>query len=407
MPRSEATALLHALATTKGNAVFVCDNYGVYLSYLKGDLYSPEANGLLWQELNRARRARFQGGYGFLEAVWINSHLSLEAAVNQGFPWQWWSANWCADKLAQEAAKRSALGSCLLEDFKKQDNIAKQILERSVEIAVALAPSAKGKKKLEVLPKLACISKLDQVMSLAKSAGHSLTATFSCARCKLQVPMHKSMAHLDAILHMKCPEAIANKFSGIELITLEYFRASEDKYLVGQVLVHGSHSLAIHFGLGLRFCSCCGAHGRNRSNNLKIQCPGVPTPAGKEAMRLILLGKAPDTYLKTHLNRRGLRVQINSKRRTKKQRRAAQGVIPTSLKRARVAKSAMSLAMRCPSEEQPLHGDARPSSSCMNLVSAEGLPPPVPLAARASRARSNSLPSLLVPGIRRERVGAC
>ena len=175
----------------------------MYLSHLKGDLYSPETNGLLWQELNRARRARFEGGYGFFEVVWMKSHLSLEASVNQGFPWQWWLANCCADQLAQEAAKRSALGSVLREDFRETKYTAAQILESSVEIPAALAPSAKGKAKLEVSPKLACISKPDQVMSLAKSAGHSLTATFSCARCKLQVPMHKCTANLDAILHMK------------------------------------------------------------------------------------------------------------------------------------------------------------------------------------------------------------
>ena len=89
VPRSEATALLHTLATTRGNAVYVCDNYGVFCNYKKGDFYTPDSNGLLWQALNFARRARLDGGHGFLEVVWLKSHLSLESAVNQGFPWQW------------------------------------------------------------------------------------------------------------------------------------------------------------------------------------------------------------------------------------------------------------------------------------------------------------------------------
>ena len=65
VPRSEATALLHALATTRGNAVFVVDNYSVFANYHKGPEYSPLANGLLWQALNRARKQRIEGGLGF------------------------------------------------------------------------------------------------------------------------------------------------------------------------------------------------------------------------------------------------------------------------------------------------------------------------------------------------------
>ena len=47
VPRSEATALLDALATTWGDAVFVCGNYSVFVNYHKGPEYSPLANGRL------------------------------------------------------------------------------------------------------------------------------------------------------------------------------------------------------------------------------------------------------------------------------------------------------------------------------------------------------------------------
>ena len=145
VPRSEATALFHALATTRGNAVFVVDNYNVFSNYRKGPEYSPLANGLLWQALNKARKQRLEGGFGFPEVVWLKAHLSLEAAVNQGFPWQWWAVNWYADQLAKEAAQRHAVDSLLLEQLRIEDSIAQRILERNVSIAIALAPS-KGQR---------------------------------------------------------------------------------------------------------------------------------------------------------------------------------------------------------------------------------------------------------------------
>ena len=138
VPRSEATALLHTLNTTKGNCVFIADNLGTVTNYSKGVHYCPESNGLLWQAINRARLTRIKGGFGFLEVVWIKSHLSLESAVNAGFPWQWWAANWCADQLALEAAQRFALGGLQLEVIQKNADAAKKILARNVCIAVAM-----------------------------------------------------------------------------------------------------------------------------------------------------------------------------------------------------------------------------------------------------------------------------
>ena len=93
VPRSEAVVLLHALNHSRGNATYVCDNYSVFQNFQKGALYSPVANGLLWQAINSAREQRLAQGFGFLEVVWIKSHLTLESAVNAGYPWQWWLAN--------------------------------------------------------------------------------------------------------------------------------------------------------------------------------------------------------------------------------------------------------------------------------------------------------------------------
>ena len=58
VPRAETSAILHALRSTKGNALFACDNWGVVAAYNKGDLYNPTSNGLLWQAIKTSRGER-------------------------------------------------------------------------------------------------------------------------------------------------------------------------------------------------------------------------------------------------------------------------------------------------------------------------------------------------------------
>ena len=104
---------------------------------------------------------------------------------------------------------------------------------------------------------------------------------------------------------------------GIDLIATNHFHdydcdVEHNTYLVGQVKAHGTHSLAVHYGLRLKFCACCGAHAQNRSNNLSKPCKRTASHAGKEALRLIYKGKLPSTYLQVHLNRRDLKVRLVS-----------------------------------------------------------------------------------------------
>ena len=45
VPRSEATAVLHVLRTTSGNATYVRDSWGTCLNYQNGSSYSPKSQG--------------------------------------------------------------------------------------------------------------------------------------------------------------------------------------------------------------------------------------------------------------------------------------------------------------------------------------------------------------------------
>ena len=110
VPRAEATAILQALRTTRGNALFVADNWSVVSAYNKGDNYSPNSNGLLWQAIKTSRGERLAKGFGFLEVVWIKAHLSFECAINNGFDHYWWIVNSYAEKLADQGAAHDQLG---------------------------------------------------------------------------------------------------------------------------------------------------------------------------------------------------------------------------------------------------------------------------------------------------------
>ena len=134
------------------------------------------ASGLLWQAINSAREQRLAQAHGFLEVVWIKSHLAVESAVNAGYPWQWWLANWFADQLADAAAERWAVHSDVIRDLTARTTLAKGTLAHAVEVAVALAPLAK-RKQPDSKVSFPSEGQEEKVRRLARAAGHSLTRT--------------------------------------------------------------------------------------------------------------------------------------------------------------------------------------------------------------------------------------
>ena len=47
-------------------------------------------------------------------------------------------------------------------------------------------------------------SREQQIRQLAKAAGHSLDAKLRCVTCSLAVPVQRSIAHVEAVLHLRC-----------------------------------------------------------------------------------------------------------------------------------------------------------------------------------------------------------
>ena len=65
--RAEATAILFALLSTKGNCIMTVDNESVYRMFKKPPNSDTKFNGLLWHAMFTAKTARLQEGRGSIE----------------------------------------------------------------------------------------------------------------------------------------------------------------------------------------------------------------------------------------------------------------------------------------------------------------------------------------------------
>ena len=237
VPRAEALAILHALRTTKGNALMVCDNWGVVSTYNKGPGHS-KSNGLLWNAIEAARGERLRSGYGYLELVWISSHLSYESAMNQGFGHYWFIANSYADGLADRAARHYEVTPKFQDNLHKQAKDVKNTLRHHVELAILLAPAG-AKPALISQVCQPSLSKLDRARQLAREAGHQLDAKEQCVLCGLRVPADRNMGFLEAVLNLKCMGSIGASYPSLKLFGT---RDSEGHYLFGRVRAHATHT---------------------------------------------------------------------------------------------------------------------------------------------------------------------
>ena len=125
VPRAEATALLQALRTTSGDAIFICDNLGVVRRYKQ--IFQNRritSNGLLWNLIVKAKEQRDTTGRGRLEIAWPPSHTTFEASLNGGYTPVYWFCNQLADNLAGKAACRHQLPADDITDLAESTSLA-------------------------------------------------------------------------------------------------------------------------------------------------------------------------------------------------------------------------------------------------------------------------------------------
>ena len=183
VPRAEATALLQALRTTSGDAIFVCDNLGVVRRYRQ--IFRNRritSNGLLWNLIVKAKQQRETTGRGRLEVVWLPSHTTFESSLNGGYPPVYWFCNQLADNLAGKAASRHQLPADDLTELAESTSLASSILSRLVDVLILLADDFKLKDVGAIAAKEPRVPKVEIVAKLAKEAGHSLASNFKETR---------------------------------------------------------------------------------------------------------------------------------------------------------------------------------------------------------------------------------
>ena len=292
-PRAEASALLHALLTTTGDAQFVCDNLGVVRRFKHLATNISKSNGLLWSQIERAVRARKDGGHGNLEIIWIPSHITFKAAIARGYPAHHWLANQLADKLAGKAASECQISGMNFRMLADSTDLACSILQRLVDVCSHLAPKA-CRNLATATHSEPRIPKATLVEKWAKEAKHALDSNNRCVKCSLQIIMNRSQAYLEAVLHMNCLGSMKS-LPCVSLHTRGQQDLAEDfsHYFFHGLRVHKTHTMATHGVLMLHFCSYCGAYGKSRSNNLQRECPPVASKYGKQALNMLALDRHP------------------------------------------------------------------------------------------------------------------
>ena len=248
-----------------------------------------------------ARKRRGEEGHGFLELVWIKSHMTHETAINEGFGHFWWIGNSYADTLADQAAQECSPSDTYVQNLKDQTRSIKLILQHHVEVAVHLAPIGTKAASIKQVDRPQ-ISKLERVRGLARQSGHQLAADNTCVKCGMLVPVCRNMAFLECVLSLQCMGSVGARFPSYQLFPSD---GSDSQYMLGRTKVHATHVMATHYHLKVHFCTFCGSYGAKRSKNLQRPCPAIPTKAGLDAIRLISLGRKPDCYKALHEDRYG------------------------------------------------------------------------------------------------------
>ena len=204
-PRAEAMALLFAFLTTVGSAIYVCDNLGVVQRFRNIRSNNIKGNGLLWSRIGKACKSRSDSGNGFLEVVWLPSHITFETAVNRGYSSSYWIANQLADKLAGNAASRYQMEGHQLRDLADSTHLAHSILWRLVGVMSHLATSTTSSTSLGSLVLMEPrVPKSKQVEEWARQAGHSMDSHQQCVKCHLKLNTSRNLAFLKQVLTLKC-----------------------------------------------------------------------------------------------------------------------------------------------------------------------------------------------------------
>ena len=217
--------------------------------------------------------------------------MSFDVAVLQGIEPMYWAIDQYADHVASRAAALCQLPDDDIKLRADDSSLVQRILERQVKIAVKLAPVGGSRFTVPAVDPKAT-SKVKLASQWAREAGHILNASGRCASCGLLcVDCKKSIAYLEACLHLPCPGATN---SGADFKLPNFSKEGSDCFLFHGLHVHCSHAIATHFKLRVHFCTRCGHFGPpgGKSPGLRIQCK-PPSKTGKQALRNFRKGRWP------------------------------------------------------------------------------------------------------------------
>ena len=237
VPRAELYAFVWIIEHTAGNIIVAIDAHYVIKGFRKGCKGAHSCHQDLWRRLWEAISRR----PGIVQVVWVKSHLTLETAQAAGVePWAF-IANWIADDLAEEAAKRVALPFHVYEPVNTAESLAWKIRQRL--IGVFLAWAALERPPNERLELVARVPKRRVVEELLENTRHQVKwvgLSLLCMCCNTGINFGKHVLEIEQWVMSSCVQVHA--------------RPQDARVEVAGV--HPSHKLA--FYRGLHFCTACG-----------------------------------------------------------------------------------------------------------------------------------------------------
>ena len=213
-----------------------------------------------------------------MQVIWVKSHLTLESAQAEGVEAWAFLANWVADDIAEDAAKRVALPFHIHDTVSTADSLAWKIRQRLV--GVFLAWAALERPPLEMHEHVARVSKRRVLEDLLENTRHQVKwmgLNLLCLCCNTGINIGKPLGEIEQWILSSC--------------VLVHARPQDARLAVAGV--HPSHKLA--FFKGLHFCTACRNLKAVMCRHLAKVCLGAVgrTYRGNSVLKALAKGKLP------------------------------------------------------------------------------------------------------------------
>ena len=289
VPRAELWAAIVAIRCTSGDIVYVTDHLNLYRRWaLKKGLVPRGTNQDLWHLFWQAIRLHD----GLVTIRWTRSHTTADDVLSGQTSVQDHTGNESADTLAGLGAGMHQPDPSLIDQVRKHDGLALQVIKRLVAVNIEAVQASKGlgPDQGPGRPPRGARARGCPLGELVRRSTHSLkhsNGRWLCTECgtgRRWIGLASWLRAQPACLGR--PRAGPNRPAGAPVLL-----PSERRFQVGCTYLHTSHRLA--WLRGVFFCMRCGGWCTEKPVILARACEGTPSAAGRLALRRLEKGLPP------------------------------------------------------------------------------------------------------------------